>query len=92
MVTGQYWAHLNYDKNRDGSVGLVSLLGKSHVVVPASHTIVIEGAANVPHSIEKWVIVEHPTQSSLPGGLSVQRCLITLPANALHKVPSKIKK
>lgn len=82
---------LRQKQNRDGSVGLVNLLGKSPVVAPAGHTIVIEGAANVPHSAEKWVIVEHPVQSSLPGGLCVQSCLITLPANTPHKVPIMIK-
>lgn len=82
---------LRQKQNRDGSVGLVKMLGKTPVVIPAGHTVVLEGSANIHNpSTDKWITVEHPTESSLPGGLCVQSCLITLPANAPHKVPVAI--
>lgn len=38
-------------------------------------------------SADWWVVVDHPTHSSLPGGLCVRSCLVTLPSIAPHKIP-----
>lgn len=79
---------LRYTQSKDANIGLITLLGKTAAVIPAGHTVVLEGSANV-HcaSTDKGAIVEHPAQSSLPGGLCVKSCLITLPTRAPYKVP-----
>lgn len=79
---------VRHSQNKDGNIGLVTLAGKTAVVVLAGQTVVLEGSANVHFtSADTCAIVEHPTQSSLPGGLCVKRCLISLPSRAPHKVP-----
>uniref|UniRef100_A0A3B3DXT9 Gypsy retrotransposon integrase-like protein 1 n=1 Tax=Oryzias melastigma TaxID=30732 RepID=A0A3B3DXT9_ORYME len=76
----------------DGSIGLVRMLGSTTAVVSAGQTVVFEGSANLlSPCADKWVIVEHPNQSSLPGGLCVISCLITLPGNAAKRIPVVIK-
>lgn len=83
-----YTLQLRHKQNKDGKVGLVTLLGKNAAIIPSSHTVVLEGAAKAHHSsADKCAIIEHPSQSSLPGGLCVKSCLITLPARAPYKVP-----
>lgn len=83
---------LRQKQNRDGNLGLVKILGKAPAVIPVGHTVLLEGSGNIHNpSADKWVVVEHPTQSSLPAGLCVKSCLITHPAKAPHKVPVVIK-
>lgn len=75
-------------QTKDGKAGVVTLLGRTGVVVPAGHTVVLEGAAKAYQSVENdCAVIEHPNQSSLPGGLCVRSCLIRLPARAPYKVP-----
>ena len=82
---------LRQQQNRDGSIGVVRMLSKTPTVIPACHSVILEGAAKVHSpSADRWVTVEHPTQSYLPGGLCVKSCLSTLPSNAPYKVPVMI--
>ncbi|KAG1959417.1 hypothetical protein F2P79_007149 [Pimephales promelas] len=70
-----------------GHTGVVRLLSKVPVRVPAGRTLVIEGSAKVVSpSTSQSVLIQHPA-SILPGGLCVSNCLITLPAHAPYKVP-----
>lgn len=78
---------LSHQQRDSGHVGVVRLLSKVPVRVPAGRTSIIEGSADVASpSFSQSVFVQHPT-SILPGGLCVSNCLFTLPAHAPYKVP-----
>lgn len=78
---------LTHQQKDKGNMGVVRLLGKAPVRVPAGRTIVIEGSAKVSSpSSSQSVLLQHPA-STLPGGLCVSSCLITLPARAPYKIP-----
>ncbi|XP_065144555.2 retrovirus-related Pol polyprotein from transposon 412 [Paramisgurnus dabryanus] len=63
----------------EGNVGLVRLPEKQPQVIPAGQSAVLCGTASVQRVYpDKWVVVEHPTFSSLPGGLIVKTCIATL--------------
>ncbi|RXN35846.1 Retrovirus-related Pol polyprotein from transposon 412 [Labeo rohita] len=48
-------------------------------VLAAGQTVVLEGIVHASGTpVDKWVVVEHPTVSSLPGGVVVKCCLLTL--------------
>lgn len=82
---------LRHQQNQTGRAGVVRLMSQNPVLIPAGHTIVLESSAKVDTpSAAQWAIVEHPA-SSLPGGLCVQNCLITLPSHAPFKVPVIMK-
>lgn len=64
-----------------GTVRCVKLKGNQQEVVPAGCTVVLDGLIHVTGPLfEKWVSVEPPTTSSLPGGLLVASCLHSLPS------------
>lgn len=70
-----------------GNLGVVRLLSKVPVRVPAGRTLVIEGTARIsPSAANQSVLLHHPA-SALPGGLCISSCLISLPAHAPYKVP-----
>lgn len=71
-----------------GGHGIVKLPNSNAEVIPAGKTIVIEGIA-VTNNFreEKTVVVEHPSSSSLPGGLIVKACLVDLPSQRPFKLP-----
>lgn len=48
---------LRHKQNKDGNVGLVPLLGKTAAVIPAGHTLFLEGSANAHYSTDKCAIV-----------------------------------
>lgn len=79
---------LRQRQSKDGNLGLVKMYGQGPQLVPAGQTMVLEGcvAANR-FSTEKSVVLEHPSSSSLPGGLLVKTCLVDLPAKQPCKVP-----
>lgn len=63
----------------EGNVGLVRLPEKQPQVIPAGQSAVLCGTASVQRVYpDKWVVVEHPIFSSLPGGLIVKTCIATL--------------
>lgn len=68
--------------------GVVRLQGKDAQVVPAGETVVLEGVSPVNgFQNEKSVLVEHPSSSSLPGGLLVKAGLVDLPRQRPYKLP-----
>ncbi|XP_013860923.1 uncharacterized protein LOC106515593 [Austrofundulus limnaeus] len=82
---------LKHQQNKSGNAGICRLLSTTPVLVPAGQTMVLEGSVKItPPSASKWAIIEHPS-SSLPGGLCVQSCLITLPQHSPNKVPVIMK-
>lgn len=75
-----------------GKLGFVKLAGKNSETVPAGHAVALEGSVHVGSSlVEKWAVVEHPTSPSLPGGLLVANCLVTLPAKRLGTLAVVVK-
>ncbi|KAK0151738.1 Zinc finger CCHC domain-containing protein 12 [Merluccius polli] len=51
-------------QHQNGHVGVVRMLGRSPTLIPAGHSVILEGLAQVPpHAADRWAIVEHPTQS-----------------------------
>ncbi len=79
---------LRHQQNKDGKVGVVRMLQKTPTLIPTGRSVILEGSAKVhPHAADCWAIVEHLTQSPLPGGLCVKSCLITFPSRAPYKVP-----
>lgn len=52
---------LRHKQGQDGNLGLVRLSGKDPQVIPAGHTIALEGLVNVRGFFdEKCVVVEQP--------------------------------
>lgn len=63
-----------------GSLGCAKLTGKVPAVVPAGQTVVLEASVNVnPVNMQRDVVLEHPSASSLPNGLLVSAIAVTLP-------------
>lgn len=82
---------LRHTQNKDGNLGLVTLSEKTAAVIPAGQTVFLEGFANIHTPVaDTCAMVEHPSQSSLPGGVCVKTCLVSLPSRAPHKVPVMI--
>lgn len=77
---------LSHQQKDDGNMGVVRLQSKAPVRVPAGRTVVIEGSAKVSSPSSGQHVLQHPA-STLPGGLCVSSCLITLPALPPYKVP-----
>ncbi len=74
-------------QNTSGILSYVRLKGKAHEVMAAGQTVVVEGFVTVPPGVDKCVVVEHPSNSSLPGGVFVKRCLLTLPKTLPYHLP-----
>lgn len=53
----------------------------------ADQTVVVEGSVAVPCGVDKCVVVDHPFNSSLPGGVFVERCLLTFPKTKPYLLP-----
>lgn len=73
-------------QNSNGVLGHVRLKGKVPEVMAAGQTVVVEGSVAVPCGV-KCVVVEHPSNSSLPGGVFVKRCLLTLSKTQPYHLP-----
>lgn len=69
-------------------LGLVRLSGNAPEIIPAGQSKVLEGSVYVNvDTPDKWVVVETPNTSSLPGGVLVTNCLLTLPEKRSQKFP-----
>ena len=79
---------LRHKYSSDGKLVLIKLSGQTPVVIPAYSTVVLQGVVNNrgPHQ-EKWALIEPPSDSSLPCGLLVSSCLITLPSKQFIRFP-----
>lgn len=64
----------------------MTLKGKMQQVIPAQGRVLLEGYVKADTN-DKCAIVEQPTTSTLPGGIFVECCLVTLPTQRSHKLP-----
>uniref|UniRef100_A0A8C7YJX3 Gypsy retrotransposon integrase-like protein 1 n=1 Tax=Oryzias sinensis TaxID=183150 RepID=A0A8C7YJX3_9TELE len=82
---------LRHQQTQLGSKGVARLSSKTPVVIPAGHTVVVEGAiqTNAPPA-GCCVLMEHPA-TPIAGGLCVMSCLITISQQTPHKVPVFLK-
>lgn len=78
-------------QNTSGVLGHVRLRGNVPEVMPAGQTVVVKGSVAVPVGIDKCVVVEHPSDSSLPGGVFVKRCLLTISSSQSVWLPVVLK-
>lgn len=70
------------------SIGCAKLIGKLPKVIPAKQTTVVEAFVHVDHlNMQRDVILEQPSASSLPNGLLVSAIAITLPSKRLCHLP-----
>lgn len=70
------------------SLGLVRLSGKEPEIIPAGQSRVLKGSVHMnTKTPDKWVVVESSSSSSLPGGILVTNCLLTLPEKPSQKLP-----
>lgn len=77
------------DKQKQNShLGLVRMAGKEPEIIPAGKSKVLEGSVHVnTNTPDKWVVVESPNTSSLPGGVRVTNCLLTLSEEHSQRLP-----
>lgn len=76
-----------WKQNTNGVLGHVRLKSKVPEVMAAGQTVVVEGSVAVPCGADKCVVVDHPSNSSLPGGVFVKRCLLTLSKTRPYHLP-----
>lgn len=77
-----------HKQKEDGSLGLLRLSGRNPTVIAAGESCLIEATAHVnSQCLDRWIVVEAPTSSSLPGGVLVTSSLLTLPDNPSKKLP-----
>lgn len=80
-------------QREDSSLGLMRLPGKEPKVVPAGQSCVIEGQAHVnSQALDRWIVIEPPSLSPLPGGILATSCLLTLPDDPRRKIPVVLRK
>lgn len=76
----------------NSSVGVVRLPSADAAVVPAGQNLVLEGVVSVKGQvIDRCVVMEPPSHSSVPGGLLIASCLLNLPKYPSCKVPVVLK-
>lgn len=76
----------------DSSLGVARLFNKDPKIISPGQTNVMEGYVNCrPPNAGKWVAVEPPKTSSLPGAIMVANGLASLPTKLLHRIPLIIK-
>ncbi|KAJ8004303.1 hypothetical protein DPEC_G00157730 [Dallia pectoralis] len=69
-----------------GRIGLMTLKSREQKVIPAQGKVLLDGYVKVGTTSE-YAIVEQPSTSTLPGGIFVECCLVTLPKQSPHKLP-----
>lgn len=71
-----------------GKLGFVKLRGREQEVLPAKQTVLLEGCMCVSSvNTEKFGLLEQPSRSTLPGGVFVNCCLISLPQRGSNRLP-----
>lgn len=77
---------VTYQQSCSDHLGVVTLLSRSPVLVPAGQAVLLKGSANILAPVSQYAIIQHP-DSGLPGGLCVSSCLVALPTRSPHQVP-----
>lgn len=81
-----------HKQKEDSSLGLLRLSGRNPTIIPAGESRLIDATAHVKSQCtDRWVVVEAPTSSSLPGGVLVTSCLLTLPDDPSKKLPVVVR-
>lgn len=81
---------LRHQQIQGPSDAVVRLASKVPVQIPAGCTMVLKGSFQAdPLPTGKCALIEPPA-TSLPGGLCVKNCLVTLPSHAPHKIPIRV--
>lgn len=79
---------LRRKQNFEGQIGVVKLGRHEPGIIPAGQKVVLEGfISGSEANNERWAILEEPSMSSLPGGIFIDSCLISIPARSPYKVP-----
>lgn len=66
------------------------LASRTPIKIPAGCTTVLSGSVRtISYPAGKCALIKRPS-ASLPGGLCVKNCLITLPSHAPHRIPVMI--
>lgn len=75
-----------------GKLGFVKLKGQRQELLPANDKVLLEGyvCANQIKA-EHCALLEQPSSSSLPGGVIVDSCLISLPQSSPYKVAVQLR-
>ena len=81
---------LRKEVNSTGRIGLITLKNDEQRVIPAQGKVLLEGYVKA-NTTNECAIVEQPSTSTLPGGIFVECCLVTLPKKSLHKLPVWVK-
>lgn len=70
----------------NGRVGLMTLRGRKQEIIPAGQRVALDCAMRV-HAThtEPYALVEQPTLSSLPGGIFIEQCLISIPSQTPNR-------
>lgn len=83
---------LRRHQSTEGQVGIVKLGRHESSIIPAGQKVVLEGVVTGNEANnERWAVVEEPSTSSLPGGIFVDSCIISIPARFPYKVPVIIR-
>lgn len=80
---------LRKEVSSTGRVGLMTLKGREQRVIPAQGKMLLEGydEKQTVNTTDEWVIVEQPSTSTLPGGIFVECCLVSMPKEHPYKLP-----
>ncbi|KAL7841512.1 hypothetical protein SRHO_G00252030 [Serrasalmus rhombeus] len=79
---------LRQKQNSEGQIGVVRLGRHEQGIIPARQKVVLEGfVSRSEANNEKWAVLEEPSISSLPGGIFIDSCLISIPARHPYKIP-----
>uniref|UniRef100_A0A3B3H990 Gypsy retrotransposon integrase-like protein 1 n=1 Tax=Oryzias latipes TaxID=8090 RepID=A0A3B3H990_ORYLA len=81
-----------WKQKENSCIGLVRLSGSDPQIIPAGQHCVLGGFACVKtETTGNWAVVEPPSKSSLPGGVFVSNCLITLSDSFSQRVPVAVR-
>lgn len=83
---------LRRQQSSSGKFGIARLKSCELQVVPSGQKVILEGCVNVkPAGYEQFALLEHPSISSLPGGIFIDSCLISLPEILPFKTPVQVR-
>lgn len=81
---------VTFQQSCSDPLGVVTLLSKCPVLVPAGHAVLLKGSAKVSAPTSQYAVVQHP-ELGLPGGLCVSSCLVAVQARSPHQVPVMVR-
>lgn len=64
----------------------MTLKGRKQQIIPAHGRVLPEGYAKI-NTTDEYALVEHPSTSILPGGISAECCVVSTPTAPPYKLP-----